>query len=115
MGEGLSWTGGGLPGPRPKLGRGRSASTALRSWPTKAKTKGRRSQRKGRPGFPDRPLLYGKRWPVGMCQEAPTAPGPPRRRGEATVPVDRKSTRLNSSHSSISYAVFCLKKKKKKK
>src|SRR5688572_32696061 len=29
--------------------------------------------------------------------------------------VDRKSTRLNSSHSQISYAVFCLKKKKKKK
>src|SRR5437868_15086915 len=28
--------------------------------------------------------------------------------------VDRKSTRLNSSHVSISYAVFCLKKKKKK-
>src|SRR5688572_31272596 len=33
-----------------------------------------------------------------------------RRRGK-----DRKSTRLNSSHSQISYAVFCLKKKKKKK
>src|SRR2546430_6593711 len=32
----------------------------------------------------------------------------PRRR------ADRKSTRLNSSHSQISYAVFCLKKKKKK-
>src|SRR6266480_3356250 len=29
-------------------------------------------------------------------------------------PRDRKSTRLNSSHMSISYAVFCLKKKKKK-
>src|SRR5688572_20706705 len=29
--------------------------------------------------------------------------------------IDRKSTRLNSSHSQISYAVFCLKKKKKKK
>src|SRR5690348_17610152 len=29
-------------------------------------------------------------------------------------PGDRKSTRLNSSHPSISYAVFCLKKKKKK-
>src|SRR5690348_18394595 len=29
--------------------------------------------------------------------------------------IDRKSTRLNSSHPSISYAVFCLKKKKKKK
>src|SRR5687768_18299143 len=28
--------------------------------------------------------------------------------------VDRKSTRLNSSHGYISYAVFCLKKKKKK-
>src|SRR5207249_9148764 len=33
----------------------------------------------------------------------------------ATVGTDRKSTRLNSSHVSISYAVFCLKKKKKKK
>src|SRR2546430_8510017 len=30
------------------------------------------------------------------------------------VVEDRKSTRLNSSHSQISYAVFCLKKKKKK-
>src|SRR5208282_6926429 len=29
-------------------------------------------------------------------------------------PADRKSTRLNSSHGSISYAVFCLKKKKKR-
>src|SRR2546430_11291617 len=29
------------------------------------------------------------------------------------APEDRKSTRLNSSHSQISYAVFCLKKKKK--
>src|SRR5205807_4757395 len=31
-----------------------------------------------------------------------------------TPPADRKSTRLNSSHLVISYAVFCLKKKKKK-
>src|SRR5256886_8631748 len=31
------------------------------------------------------------------------------------VTADRKSTRLNSSHSQISYAVFCLKKKKNKK
>src|SRR5690348_17891440 len=30
------------------------------------------------------------------------------------IEVDRKSTRLNSSHPSISYAVFCLKKKKKR-
>src|SRR5688572_32388103 len=37
-------------------------------------------------------------------------------KGDAFSPVaqDRKSTRLNSSHSQISYAVFCLKKKKKK-
>src|SRR2546426_7911134 len=33
---------------------------------------------------------------------------------EAEDVVDRKSTRLNSSHLVISYAVFCLKKKKKK-
>src|SRR5438105_11455366 len=32
---------------------------------------------------------------------------------EAKAPQDRKSTRLNSSHEWISYAVFCLKKKKK--
>src|SRR5436190_3437345 len=32
----------------------------------------------------------------------------------APHPGDRKSTRLNSSHTVISYAVFCLKKKKKK-
>src|SRR5947207_11849152 len=31
----------------------------------------------------------------------------------ANIHVDRKSTRLNSSHTVISYAVFCLKKKKK--
>src|SRR3712207_8716013 len=30
-----------------------------------------------------------------------------------TLDLDRKSTRLNSSHANISYAVFCLKKKKK--
>src|SRR5690242_21592441 len=33
----------------------------------------------------------------------------------AKIQDDRKSTRLNSSHMSISYAVFCLKKKKKKR
>src|SRR5205814_10329929 len=38
--------------------------------------------------------------------------GPPTRRRRRE---DRKSTRLNSSHLGISYAVFCLKKKKKKK
>src|SRR3712207_8041732 len=49
-----------------------------------------------------------------------TAPGPDREaapQGRAlTQPFggDRKSTRLNSSHANISYAVFCLKKKKQK-
>src|SRR5258708_29322006 len=41
---------------------------------------------------------------------APGAIGPP----QIGVPGDRKSTRLNSSHQIISYAVFCLKKKKNK-
>src|SRR3712207_7604527 len=40
----------------------------------------------------------------------PAAP-PPQEGGDE----DRKSTRLNSSHANISYAVFCLKKKKKKR
>src|SRR3712207_8049524 len=44
---------------------------------------------------------------VGQNQR-PVAPGPSGER----QPVDRKSTRLNSSHANISYAVFCLKKKK---
>src|SRR3712207_9298886 len=36
-------------------------------------------------------------------------------KGEGKIAfLDRKSTRLNSSHANISYAVFCLKKKKKK-
>src|SRR5256885_5698664 len=38
-----------------------------------------------------------------------------RRAGRCTRLADRKSTRLNSSHLVISYAVFCLKKKKKDK
>src|SRR3712207_7891844 len=40
--------------------------------------------------------------------------GPRRLRRQAGGGQDRKSTRLNSSHANISYAVFCLKKKKKK-
>src|SRR5438552_5340727 len=42
----------------------------------------------------------------------PYAAGPPAG-GPIRRPRDRKSTRLNSSHQIISYAVFCLKKKKK--
>src|SRR5438477_8655215 len=50
------------------------------------------------------------RTPPGRAAVAPEG----RVRGEG-IRGDRKSTRLNSSHMSISYAVFCLKKKKKKK
>src|SRR5689334_24967386 len=59
-----------------------------------------------------RPLSWHSRWKsqVRQFRNSSRARFRPRfRRG------DRKSTRLNSSHSSISYAVFCLKKKKKKK
>src|SRR5438132_10038115 len=59
-----------------------------------------RSRLRGPPG--DRGLLGGRAEALH-----PVRDGPARR--------DRKSTRLNSSHTVISYAVFCLKKKKKKK
>src|SRR5688572_31974235 len=54
--------------------------------------------------------------PISAATTAATAPSPSRRPGWAARPTwgpsrDRKSTRLNSSHSQISYAVFCLKKK----
>src|SRR5690349_22544358 len=54
----------------------------------------------------------------GATTGAVTLTGDPRRWAvEPGMPgvVDRKSTRLNSSHVEISYAVFCLKKKKKTK
>src|SRR2546426_7088668 len=61
--------------------------------------------------------------PSRFPQSGPTRNAPPRRsdrarfaRSRGPRPIettDRKSTRLNSSHLVISYAVFCLKKKKK--
>src|SRR4051812_49493347 len=50
----------------------------------------------------------------GGAQGARRAPQGRRLRLAGGPPGDRKSTRLNSSHMSISYAVFCLKKKNKK-
>src|SRR5690242_21286882 len=47
-------------------------------------------------------LQLGERWRIGRELKA---------RGYRQAIVDRKSTRLNSSHMSTSYAVFCLKKK----
>src|SRR3712207_7579211 len=63
---------------------GSDASAPLR------RVRGRRSRRKGAGPFPS---------PVRLARELPDQ-------------LDRKSTRLNSSHANISYAVFCLKKKK---
>src|SRR3712207_6850055 len=69
-----------------------------------------------RPGEPEHPFLQGAFRP-------PDQPGAAQQRiardqrqaadhGKKREPVeDRKSTRLNSSHANISYAVFCLKKK----
>src|SRR5688572_33165640 len=51
---------------------------------------------------------------VSHDDEPRAADAPQRhRRAHGAPAADRKSTRLNSSHSQISYAVFCLKKKKK--
>src|SRR2546430_10284426 len=49
-----------------------------------------------------------------ICQRGRAEQRPPTRPscGAGLIGQDRKSTRLNSSHSQISYAVFCLKKKK---
>src|SRR5690242_20940112 len=71
----------------------------------------------------DRPIRTGRRLAdrtsrakLGGVTKLRARPAPGlwlRRRRAAILLVDRKSTRLNSSHMSISYAVFCLKKKKK--
>src|SRR5258707_7509786 len=47
-------------------------------------------------------LTYRSNWVEGIVERRKTGPN-----------LDRKSTRLNSSHANISYAVLCLKKKKK--
>src|SRR5207245_3350706 len=53
------------------------------------------------------------RVPADSSRRRTRSPHPPRR--PPAPSGDRKSTRLNSSHGSISYAVFCLKKKKQHK
>src|SRR5438034_6695191 len=58
--------------------------------------------------IPATPIAFLLRW-AGILT------GLTRKGGFSSLGPDRKSTRLNSSHTVISYAVFCLKKKKKKK
>src|SRR5688572_31752587 len=64
--------------------------------------------------FPYTTLFRSHSWNASdPISELPTCPVM-QTIGDESI-IDRKSTRLNSSHSQISYAVFCLKKKKKKK
>src|SRR5699024_12846379 len=94
----------------------RPSLPALHSFPTRRSSdllrrNGRVSQtliheaRRAAPAS-DQPLWKDCSCCVGLlsfsCSRSSRAP---------SAPVDRKSTRLNSSHVSISYAVFCLKKK----
>src|SRR2546427_9080373 len=62
---------------------------------------------KGKPKFPIPDKAHARAALARIDQARP--PLTPSQKAK----VDRKSTRLNSSHSQISYAVFCLKKKKK--
>src|SRR2546430_8009680 len=66
--------------------------------------------------FPYTTLFRSRRGIPPAADSLPARPRPDRPRQGVPPPEaqDRKSTRLNSSHSQISYAVFCLKKKKKK-
>src|SRR2546427_1806006 len=63
------------------------------------------------------PARSSSRWSRCIRSKNLVAPFSPasRTRSGSGENGDRKSTRLNSSHSQISYAVFCLKKKKKNK
>src|SRR3712207_7221666 len=70
-----------------------------------------RSEHEGRKRDGDRVRRPGRGPPERRCrghQHQPRGRDP-----RLLRPGDRKSTRLNSSHANISYAVFCLKKKKK--
>src|SRR3712207_7822300 len=61
------------------------------------------------PPCPPQPLHVAPREPQRLREPTDVLGHAPR----MAVRRDRKSTRLNSSHANISYAVFCLKKKKK--
>src|SRR5437667_5072641 len=65
-----------------------------------------------REGSAGRKIALGQgRWFAAQCLSTSFQHGVHGRGREHHVEIDRKSTRLNSSHITISYAVFCLKKK----
>src|SRR5256885_7235025 len=65
--------------------------------------------------LPHVPRYAQANWPHPLpCRETERQSALCGRGNDPLTPRDRKSTRLNSSHLVISYAVFCLKKKKKK-
>src|SRR2546422_5600606 len=72
-----------------------------------------RSDQEGKP-FPDVTIIVtneqGKKWELKTDKNGHFSQGTLQ---SGIYVVDRKSTRLNSSHGYISYAVFCLKKKKR--
>src|SRR5207244_13518474 len=68
--------------------------------------KGPRAFRNKQEGIAQRSPRTGATMPARTCRSLCVS--------ESVAREDRKSTRLNSSHQIISYAVFCLKKKKKK-
>src|SRR3712207_8130681 len=63
-------------------------------------------------GAPAAPAVAGGSGEVLPARRVRLGVLPVRRRAALRLCQDRKSTRLNSSHANISYAVFCLKKKK---
>src|SRR3712207_7669907 len=77
----------------------------------------RRARRSPRPLGPSPVAGLRRSPPVGAARRRDASELEPRRGGGHASRLrrgaDRKSTRLNSSHANISYAVFCLKKKKK--
>src|SRR3989442_8502010 len=85
------------------MGPGHRAPLPVRAVGRPAPLRARHADRQGRAG-------------ASFCGDPrPLASGPSCGPGLRILRGDRKSTRLNSSHVRISYAVFCLKKKKKNK
>src|SRR6266853_392344 len=115
--------------PRPRVGRRRPKPARPHGQPPSLWRPNRGPRTSSRPGSPAHGACCcsrrrnGRRSPLrsrapdrSTCAtSSPWRPSALWRQRSAGSCLDRKSIRLNSSHSQISYAVFCLKKKKKKK